>query len=79
MNTSNITGAATYCLHILQDRISSNSSTRNRQIIEHSFYTIIVLPDGGSLGPKYVGASGFSNIIVNLIQLCAFSGLIYSN
>lgn len=42
------------------------------------FYTIIVHPDDGPVGLKHVGVSGF-NIIVNLIQLCAFVGLNYSN
>jgi len=29
--------------------------------------------------PKHVGASCFHNIIVNLIQLCAFVGLYHGN
>ena len=33
----------------------------------------------GQLGPKRVGISGFYNISVNLIQLCTYVGLFYSN
>jgi len=38
--------------------------------IRQSFYTTIVLPDGRPIQP----ATCFYNIIVNLIQLCAFVG-----
>ena len=76
MNISNITAAATYCLHILHHRISSNSSICNKHI-KQSFYTIIVHPDDGPVGLKHVGVRGFNNIIVNLLQLCEFVGSNY--
>jgi len=37
------------------------------------------LPLKGHQGPKHGGVSGFYNIIVTLIQLCALVGLNYSN
>ena len=47
--------------------------------MKQSFCIVIVLRVSGHSGPKHVGVSDFCNIIVTLIQLCAFVGLNFSN
>jgi len=37
-----------------------------------SFLHNYCIPDDGPIRPKHVEVSGFYNIILNLIQLCAF-------
>jgi hypothetical protein len=44
-------------------------------ILSNYFIHFIVLPDDGPINTKCVGVSGFYNIVVTLIQLCAFVGL----
>jgi len=48
-------------------------------ILSNYFIQFIVLPDDGPIKTKNVGVSSSYNIVVTLIELCAFVGLNYNN
>ena len=68
---------ATDAVYFFRDPLCIYSNTTkptNPYMFRTLFYSLMM----GQQGPKYVGICGFCNIIVNIMQLCAFVSLNYN-
>jgi hypothetical protein len=62
------------CLRLQFRALQFSYYSLNQRVLTVLLDLYLFYKKHGLLGPKHVAVSGFCNIIVNMIQLCAFLG-----